>query len=1754
MAVPQSSCLCLSDSPSEWLNKLLYRDNLHRDLTSTLELEKCKVCFSGTRELDYPVLNDGLSYEIEATKSFPLPPDLIEKFSSMQTNCLMGVFTLCEKVWVTIDNEIFMWNFEDGEDLAYYDGVNDTIISVSLIVPSVGTLPEHIKFLLCLATPSEIWLLGMMYSNTNSNHTLRMQSSCPILEVMPDPLYCLPTENNYISCIESTPNGRIFLGTREGFLLEMTYSSIPNWDGDSLQPPVGKTGYCTLVNHSVSALSLLLPSIITSRFHNGDSIIQLAVDTSRHLLYSRTEDSHLVVYEFSDKISGSFSRLSSLSASDLAYQASCIVRSVDKNQFRNIVSIIPLTTGLCYLLAITKTGIRLYFGENLRLLHIRLPPSSPYDTIGLSDVKLAVETRGTVIMVSAFTQNNLVLDMHDTRSAAATLNQSSLNMSLGQFFTSDLDNSNSSYKAAAVLNQSDDNLNVFTKQIPPHVIYTISPDLYPWTLNLTESFTTSWCVDGGAWALTVLPDNQSFGDSVGNDLGGYLAIEKRISSFSESSQSEKRQSSRRGEPPVVLTQILDPPFRRLLLISAQGVVHFRLANPLTRLREYLSREFSNASLLLPGYGDPQLSDMIPNFPNYLENDLKLGLEGGGNYLSAFLHQFSPDEAICTALAIGASATVSGGLSKGLQLVAEQTALYFAAKASQYWTPAIIRTRAPNLSCVQSRPQLSLATSTATTRSTDDKSINSALHLFSGICLFLARIARSFWRYSMFYDATSICSKCNVKSISNGGLRSWVRSLIYTLSTVSTFGGGKSNTSSVEQIIISRLETSEISWLRNQIIYLQQLIQRQLNIRGGWFRLSPSHHSIGNVNGNIHLESTLSDNPTGLNTEEYMDEVALQRLAEELHHLLSMIAEILGFWEILSEHVVHKIMKRLSSGHRDLALKLTIEAYISSLLNIPCIGSVMSNVQTSLIGDSRISRSPISSSVGSVGVASATTTTPTGSSVGFNTTSNHTGTEVIGALITALIEYYLVEASEELEEESRNILSTTTANNNLTVETITSRLQSTCPRLFANEDAMCAKASECLIQASIIRTNLLSSINNGENLSDIQYENGLSDRTHIDQLISEAILLYSEAGPSINLDNAVHRLESCGAWRGAVKLCLSVARSRDPSDIAVDCLKRGRRPSSDPLIDFDHRFTNRSKLNRLYAVSELAATEGRYDAYRRMTICLDHLLHAAQIKSDATYLLEPISTTTINNNNETILNKTNQDGEEYPFNINELSNSLFILNELNDLSSPQLARSILQIILMDINKSDDILAHFEVFNWLLSNGLTDTVMLLNSAHFEAYLRSRLRQTPDDANLRCLLWRLLERRGARLEAAQVLEHLAVTPCHQLTLEDRLDFAARAIVAVKALPASQQDLDYLRDLEVRLELAQLQQMLTNELKQLKKQLSYQPKRHQDKQTPGSPPSSSPSSITRGSSHISLLSTTINDDIDEALGQLTHGPLLSVTEMFANYADRFGLHESKLFLLWASGSQDSALIKAIWRDLLRKILNQPSIDTTTTTQSPLKRSPSMFTPYTKPQDIKTTNRSSTLQLIELTLQDCLSRFGSRFLDNPSTNHLRCSIYFPLTDIISTLEYYAIQHSLNPTWVPTILRDSHLLCISNISDAYNELIHSKDSLWRRDELQERLFIALITIIEDFLTNTSIQLPLRQRMLQADRILNQITGLLVDLNSDITSITTTNTIITSTATTTSNMMDKTGHFGKLSKSKWIECLRNVHDRLQRLSR
>ena len=44
----------------------------------------------------------------------------------MQCNCSMGVFPEVERAWLTIDSDIYVWKYEDGGDLAYYDGLTGT--------------------------------------------------------------------------------------------------------------------------------------------------------------------------------------------------------------------------------------------------------------------------------------------------------------------------------------------------------------------------------------------------------------------------------------------------------------------------------------------------------------------------------------------------------------------------------------------------------------------------------------------------------------------------------------------------------------------------------------------------------------------------------------------------------------------------------------------------------------------------------------------------------------------------------------------------------------------------------------------------------------------------------------------------------------------------------------------------------------------------------------------------------------------------------------------------------------------------------------------------------------------------------------------------------------------------------------------------------------------------------------------------------------------------------------------------------------------------------------------------------------------------------------------------------------------------------------------------------------------------------------------------------------------------------------------
>ena len=80
----------------------------------------------------------------------------------------------------------FNSRFEDGRDLAYYDGLADTILSVGLVQPKKDIFRQHIKHLLCLTTPVEIVLLGVTFSVSENDEEMQL---------LPEPLFSLSTDS-----------------------------------------------------------------------------------------------------------------------------------------------------------------------------------------------------------------------------------------------------------------------------------------------------------------------------------------------------------------------------------------------------------------------------------------------------------------------------------------------------------------------------------------------------------------------------------------------------------------------------------------------------------------------------------------------------------------------------------------------------------------------------------------------------------------------------------------------------------------------------------------------------------------------------------------------------------------------------------------------------------------------------------------------------------------------------------------------------------------------------------------------------------------------------------------------------------------------------------------------------------------------------------------------------------------------------------------------------------------------------------------------------------------------------------------------------------------------------------------------------------------------------------------------------------------------------------------------------------------------
>ncbi|XP_028967547.1 nuclear pore complex protein Nup155 [Galendromus occidentalis] len=365
---------------------------------------------SGLSETDYFKLP--LTQIVREENRTPLPPELLQHFQRMKCQSESGIFPEIQRAWAAVDSDLVMWNYLNGGDVVYYDGIENVILAVDLIRPKPNMFANHVHYLLAVATPSEIVILGVTLAEN-------MLTSPSVIELhfVNEPLYTYALENVVVTKIKGARNGRIFLGSQDGSLYEFSYHAAAGW----LQ------SRCKLTN--CSTRFPMLTSMLPALFRSMDPIAEVCVDNARQIIYTLSEKGIISVYDLGvDGTETSFV----VSAGEETLLKT--VSDCDPAQIRKIIHIesVPLNdSSHVHLIAFTQSGARLFlttceagaFSNRpavLMVLHVRSPFALPHR---VNQVTNGLILRSTSLMLDQHNENRFHLISLDHFSHLRRVNQ-----------------------------------------------------------------------------------------------------------------------------------------------------------------------------------------------------------------------------------------------------------------------------------------------------------------------------------------------------------------------------------------------------------------------------------------------------------------------------------------------------------------------------------------------------------------------------------------------------------------------------------------------------------------------------------------------------------------------------------------------------------------------------------------------------------------------------------------------------------------------------------------------------------------------------------------------------------------------------------------------------------------------------------------------------------------------------------------------------------------------------------------------------------------------------------------------------------------------------------------------------------------------------------------------------------------------------------------------------------------------------------
>ncbi|ESQ35317.1 hypothetical protein EUTSA_v10006562mg [Eutrema salsugineum] len=333
-------------------------DRIGREAASQLDLEEA---LEASRYASHPYSTHPREWPplIEVGETWELPSVLIERYNTAggEGTALCGIFPEIRRAWASVDNSLFLWRFDkrDGQ-CPEYSGEEQAICAVGLAKCRPGVFVEAIQYLLVLATPVELVLVGVCCTEGPDGRDPYAEIS-----VQPLPDYTISSDGVTMTCVTCTNRGRIFMAGRDGHIYELLYTTGSGWHKR-----------CRKVCLTAGVGSMISRWVVPNVFKFGavDPVVEMVVDNERQILYARTEEMKLQAYVFGPNGEGPLKKVAEernlLNQKDVS-QGNRQSTAAGRSNKPTIVSISPLSmleSKWLHLVAALSDGRRMYLSTS----------------------------------------------------------------------------------------------------------------------------------------------------------------------------------------------------------------------------------------------------------------------------------------------------------------------------------------------------------------------------------------------------------------------------------------------------------------------------------------------------------------------------------------------------------------------------------------------------------------------------------------------------------------------------------------------------------------------------------------------------------------------------------------------------------------------------------------------------------------------------------------------------------------------------------------------------------------------------------------------------------------------------------------------------------------------------------------------------------------------------------------------------------------------------------------------------------------------------------------------------------------------------------------------------------------------------------------------------------------------------------------------------------------------------------------------